>query len=163
MASLLRCVVLLFPSCHTLVTALPNGETLSVRDNVAAVPVHAHAGSAYGPPSTPTTPSNNGGDFRIGGPAEVSVRTTDKPDAGLIQNPAYEARDIDLPFLRNFKGAARFYRHTNDPENQSSSWGAKHDNENQTACGIPTNAYWLSGVAIHPYFLKYAGLDRESP
>ena len=38
--------------------------------------------------------------FASGGPAEVSVRTADKPNASLSQDPAYEARDIDLPFLR---------------------------------------------------------------
>ena len=130
-------------------------------DDGPAAPVHANAGPRYGPPSTPTNPFNNGAPFRIGGPAETPVRTTDSPNIALAQDPAYEARDFDLPFLRNFKGAAMFYRHTNDPAASSSTWGAEYDNENQTACGIPTNAYWLSGVAIHPYFLKYAGLDRR--
>ena len=131
-------------------------------DNGTAAPVHANAGPAYGPPVTPTKPFNNGAGFRIGGPLETPVRTTDQPEIALTQNPAYEARDFDLPFLRNFKGAAKFYRHTNDPAATSSTWGVQYDNENQTACGIPTNAYWLSGVAIHPFWLKYAGLDRMS-
>ena len=131
-------------------------------DNGTAAPVHANAGPAYGPPITPTKPSNNGAGFRIGGPLETPVRTTDQPEIALTQDPTYEARDFDLPFLRNFKGAAKFYRHTNDPAATSSTWGAQYDNENQTACGIPTNAYWLSGVAIHPFWLKYAGLDRMS-
>ena len=34
------------------------------------------------------------------------------------------------------------------------------DDPKQSACGIPHNAYWLSHVAIHPYWLKYAPLDR---
>ena len=129
-------------------------------DNGPAAPVHADAGPAYGPPSTPTKPFNNGAPFRIGGPPQTPLRTTDSPDIAQTQDPVYEARDFDLPFLRNFKGNAKFYRHLNDPADTSSSWGAQYDNENQTACGIPTNAYWLSGVAIHPYFLKYADLDR---
>ena len=35
------------------------------------------------------------------------------------------------------------------------------DNANQSACGIPHNAYYISHVAIHPYWLKYAPLDRK--
>lgn len=30
-----------------------------------------------------------------------------------------------------------------------------------SACGIPDNAYFQTKAAIHPYFLKYAGLDRK--
>ncbi|KAG8534409.1 uncharacterized protein KY384_001254 [Bacidia gigantensis] len=36
------------------------------------------------------------------------------------------------------------------------------DDPKQSACGIPHNAYYTSHVAIHPYWLKYAPLDRES-
>ena len=35
------------------------------------------------------------------------------------------------------------------------------DSATQSACGIPDNAYYISKVAIHPYFLKYADLSRE--
>ena len=38
----------------------------------------------------------------------------------------------------------------------------RNDNANQSACGIPDNAWNPEKVAIHPYFLKYAGLDRTS-
>ncbi|KAL8784381.1 MAG: hypothetical protein Q9213_003981, partial [Squamulea squamosa] len=34
------------------------------------------------------------------------------------------------------------------------------DDPKQSACGIPHNAYAISHVAIHPYWLKYAPLDR---
>ncbi|KAK4690929.1 hypothetical protein P7C71_g5966, partial [Lecanoromycetidae sp. Uapishka_2] len=34
------------------------------------------------------------------------------------------------------------------------------DSANQSACGIPDNAYSITKVAIHPYFLKYADLSR---
>ena len=77
-------------------------------DNGPAAPVYAHAGLAYGPPITPAKPFNNGAGFRIGGPPEIAVRTTDQPEIALTQNPAYEARNFDLPFLRNFKAQPRF-------------------------------------------------------
>ena len=35
------------------------------------------------------------------------------------------------------------------------------DSAQQSACGIPDNAFSISKVAIHPYFLKYADLSRE--
>lgn len=31
-----------------------------------------------------------------------------------------------------------------------------------SACGIPDNALDQNKAAIHPYWLKYAGLDRKS-
>ena len=34
-----------------------------------------------------------------------------------------------------------------------------NDNANQSVCGIPDGAWSPGKVAIHPYFLKYAGLD----
>lgn len=37
------------------------------------------------------------------------------------------------------------------------------DSATQNACGIPDNAFSISKVAIHPYFLKYADLSRELP
>lgn len=37
------------------------------------------------------------------------------------------------------------------------------DDPKQSACGIPHNAYSISHVAIHPYWLKYAPLDRKIP
>lgn len=35
------------------------------------------------------------------------------------------------------------------------------DSATQSACGIPDNAFSISKVAIHPYFLKYADLSRK--
>ena len=35
------------------------------------------------------------------------------------------------------------------------------DDPKQSACGIPHNAYSISHVAIHPYWLKYAPLDSK--
>ena len=37
------------------------------------------------------------------------------------------------------------------------------DSAQQSACGIPDNAFTISKVAIHPYFLKYADLSRKPP
>ena len=64
---------------------------------------------------------SNGRGFRTGGPLEVPVRSTNQPDVSLSQDPAYEARNFDIPFLRNFKGAAKFYYHLNNPKESSSS------------------------------------------
>lgn len=98
------------------------------------------------------TTINDGIDTRISSPLEILLRTIDAPTVALQQDLAYEARKSDLPFLRNFERAAKICRHPNDPAGGTSTWGQKIDNENQTVCGIPTNTYIKSGVAIHPYF-----------
>ena len=36
------------------------------------------------------------------------------------------------------------------------------DSPLQSACGIPHNAYYMSHVAIHPYWLNYAPLESNS-
>lgn len=36
------------------------------------------------------------------------------------------------------------------------------DDPKQSACGIPHNAYSISHVAIHPYWLNYAPLDSKA-
>ena len=51
----------------------------------------------------------------------------------------------------------------NTADGITDQWGASNDNANQSACGIPDNAWKVSKVAIHPYFLKYADLSRKSP
>ena len=51
----------------------------------------------------------------------------------------------------------------NDPNFNTDQWTPNvYDFANQSACGIPDNAYLQEKAAIHPYFLEYAGLDRES-
>ena len=52
------------------------------------------------------------------------------------------------------------YRYANDPDDNTAKWGSEYDNANQSACGIPANAFVPSQASIHPYWLKYAGLDR---
>ena len=50
----------------------------------------------------------------------------------------------------------------NDPNSYTDQWTPNvYDFANQSACGIPDNACLQGKAAIHPYFLKYAGLDRK--
>ncbi len=51
----------------------------------------------------------------------------------------------------------------NEPTTTTDDWGASVlDSANQSTCGVPDSTYFQKLAAIHPYFLKYAGLDRES-
>ena len=78
----------------------------------------------------------------------------------------YRAKDIDLPFGRILKGNVKYFQagEMNTPNGISDEDGqvGHADYANQSACGIPDNVYRDSKVAIHPYWLKYAGLDRMS-
>lgn len=52
----------------------------------------------------------------------------------------------------------------NTPTGDTDEWTPQGtDSATQSACGIPDNAFSISKVAIHPYFLKYADLSRKSP
>ena len=98
------------------------------------------------------------GTFSNGAPI-VNGRTAtegDPPDA-------YGAREIDIPFYRLYHGHVNFFSagQMNNPTDITDHWGSQYDNANQSACGIPDNAFWNSKVAIHPYFLKYADLSRK--
>ena len=76
----------------------------------------------------------------------------------------YQPRDIDIPFGRMFHGNISMFPQgqLNDPTSKTDQWTPNvYDFANQSACGISDNAYWQGKAAIHPYFLKYAGLDRE--
>ena len=85
---------------------------------------------------------------------------------------AYGARSIDLPFGRLYHGNLMFFPtgQLNTPDGITDQWVNTPanptqngvDSANQSACGIPDNAYSASKVAIHPYFLKYADLSRKS-
>ena len=87
--------------------------------------------------------------FKVG----TTVENGMPPLSGDTPPNIYGARSIDLPFGRLFHGHMNFW-----PDEQVST---KYDNANQSACGIPDAAYANSKVAIHPYFLKYAGLERK--
>ena len=87
------------------------------------------------------------------------------PASNDIPPAVYGARDIDLPFNRLYHGKMKFFSEgqLNTPTGIQDVWQpGQNDYANQSACGIPDNAYSASKVAIHPYFLKYADLSRES-
>ena len=74
----------------------------------------------------------------------------------------YGPRDIDLPFYRMYHGNMMFFPagQLNTADKNTDEFGSKNDDAQQSACGIPDNAFFDSKVAIHPYFLKYADLSR---
>ena len=75
----------------------------------------------------------------------------------------YGVRDIDLPFGRLYHGNMKYFApgQLNKPGAWTDDWNpGVNDYANQSACGIPDAAYMNTKVAIHPYFLKYAPLDR---
>jgi len=79
----------------------------------------------------------------------------------------YGVRPIDLPFGRLYHGDMKFFSagQLNSPDGLTDKWMGQpgaYDSANQSACGIPDNAFSISKVAIHPYFLKYADLSRKS-
>lgn len=120
-----------------------------------------------GPQSIPATGKADG-TFNNGAPllAAEPPESTKTPPAG------YGARSIDLPFYRLFHGNMKFFSagQLNTPTGIKDEWINTPantlengiDSANQSACGIPDNAYSISKVAIHPYFLKYADLSRKS-
>ena len=86
------------------------------------------------------------------------------PTSNDIPPAVYGARDIDLPFNRLYHGKMKFFSEgqLNSPTGIQDVWHpGQNDYANQSACGIPDNAYSASKVAIHPYFLKYADLSRK--
>ena len=107
-------------------------------------------------PSTASAPGsfNNGAPFLGGEPPDTNDSVPD----------VYGARDIDLPFYRLYQGTMNFFSagELNTPTGNTDVFASENDNANQSACGIPDNAFFASKVAIHPYFLKYADLSRES-
>ncbi len=111
-------------------------------------------------PSTAPAPGsfNTSTEYRPGQP----------PKSKVLPDPIYGVRDIDIPFGRLFHGDLNFFGkgELNNPDMDVDDWktiGTENDSAQQSACGIPDNAFFDSKVAIHPYFLKYAGLDREFP
>lgn len=125
----------------------------SVTPALAAVMPRGSGSGMQKIPDTAKAPGtfHNGKPFMEGMPPD----TDEQPPA------LYGSREIDLPFNRLYHGHLNFYKHTNDHEVPYGVWGSDHDNANQSACGIPSNAHWISGVGIHPHFLEYAGLDRK--
>ena len=109
----------------------------------------------------PTTakPDNS---FSNGAPMLAS----EPPTVDTIPDGIYSAREIDLPFGRLYHGDMKFFSagELNTPAGITDMWMGQPgvvDSANQSACGIPDNAFSISKVAIHPYFLKYADLSRK--
>ncbi|KAF6221958.1 hypothetical protein HO133_001926 [Letharia lupina] len=113
-----------------------------------------------------------------GDPGLQDIPTTAKPDntfsngAAMIAGSGttnetppevYGNRSIDLPFGRLYHGNMKFFSagQLNTPTGDTDEWLPQGtDSATQSACGIPDNAYSISKVAIHPYFLKYVDLSR---
>ena len=98
----------------------------------------------------------NNGDIQVKG---ITPTTSEIPPA------IYGARSIDLPFGRLYHGKLKYFKkgQLNTPDGIKDVWRpGVNDFANQSACGIPDNAFFRSKVAIHPYFLKYADLSRKS-
>ncbi|KAI4087738.1 MAG: hypothetical protein LQ339_008820 [Xanthoria mediterranea] len=84
-------------------------------------------------------------------------------DSTVQPDAVYGSRSIDLPFGRLQHGTMKFFEagELNTPSGRSDVWApGKHDSAKQSACGIPDSAYQISKVAIHPYWLKFAPLER---
>ena len=88
------------------------------------------------------------------------------PQTDTLLPDIYRAREIDLPFGRLLHGKVMYFKagemNTADGISDDGKVG-EADYAKQSACGIPDNAYKNSKVAIHPYWLKYASLDRKLP
>lgn len=107
------------------------------------------------------------GTFNNGAP----LLAAEPPPSTEIPPSVYGARSIDLPFYRLFHGNMKFFSagQLNTPTGIKDEWintpanTAENgiDSANQSACGIPDNAWSISKVAIHPYFLKYADLSSK--
>ena len=127
------------------VAALANGRVMRRQDGCQTIPSTAKADNTF----------NNG--------APLLAREPD--DTGETPPACYGARDIDIPFARLYHGNAKFFPagQLNTPNKYTDVWYPDGgDSAQQSACGIPDNAYSISKVAIHPYFLKYADLSRRS-
>ena len=108
------------------------------------------------------------------------------PTGSLYCNGPYGIKDqAGIPFSRANRGRLLFYGkgEGNTPDGVTDQWmyvltfcqtrrvhsilihrdrnQGGVDDPKQSACGIPHNAYAISHVAIHPYWLKYAPLDRK--
>ncbi|KAL8991074.1 MAG: hypothetical protein Q9169_007957, partial [Polycauliona sp. 2 TL-2023] len=101
--------------------------------------------------------------FNNGQPRRNGLETD--PTGSLYTNGPYGiASKPGIPFSRANRGSLLFYGkgEGNTPDGVTDQWIDQGgvDDPKQSACGIPHNAYSISHVAIHPYWLKYAPLDR---
>ncbi|KAI4269031.1 MAG: hypothetical protein LQ337_007511 [Flavoplaca oasis] len=101
--------------------------------------------------------------FNNGQPRRHGLETN--PTGSLYTNGPYGINtQAGIPFSRANRGRLVFYGkgEGNTPDGVTDQWVDQGgvDDPKQSACGIPHNAYSISHVAIHPYWLKYAPLDR---
>ena len=94
---------------------------------------------------------------------DVPQETGEPPNTASIPDDVYGARTIDIPFSRLYHGNMTFFSlgELNVPTSNKDLYNPIYDNANESACGIPDNAFYGSKVAIHPYFLKFADLSRD--
>ncbi len=124
--------------------ALANGSVMRRQDQGQTIPSTAKADNTF----------NNG----------APMLAAEPPETGTTPPAIYGARDTDIPFARLYHGNGKFFPpgQLNSPDGVTDKWYTDgSDSASQSACGIPDNAYSISKVAIHPYFLKYADLSRE--
>ena len=83
---------------------------------------------------------------------------TNKPFLDMDQ-----PRTIDIPFGRLLHGKTMYFKpgEMNMLNGIEDTGVGINDYANQSACCIPDNAYSNSKVAIHPYWLKIAGLNHK--
>ncbi|KAI4163198.1 MAG: hypothetical protein LQ342_003131 [Letrouitia transgressa] len=116
-------------------------------------------------PESATTPDNKYAKLDNSFPASSRYFLD---ESGIEPPNEYQSRPFDMPFsLLNF-GTLNFFKNGQFPEEARSDTDPYDPNvtdfANNSACGIPDNAYWIAKVAIHPYWLKFAppglGLSR---
>ena len=97
---------------------------------------------------------NVGTKLELGQPPQTSNKLPD----------IFMPRHCDIPFGRLVHGKVMYFKpgEMNTKDGVADTGVGVNDYATQSACGIPDNAYQNSKVAIHPYWLKYAGLDRKS-
>ena len=134
---------------------MPFSRTIVLSFLLQCFLAHAQIQANQAMPQTPIAP----GTFSNG----ASQLVAEPPITGDVPDLMYAARPIDLPFFRLYNGTLKFFSsgELNTPTGDTDAWGSQYDNANQSACGIPDNAFSISKVAIHPYFLKYASLSRK--
>lgn len=133
------------------------------------------------PQSTSRLAKNGVSAFNDGKPLRVGFQSD--PTGSLYCNGPYGIdTKAGIPFSRANRGKLLFYGkgEGNTPNGVTDQWMYDSwplanvsfidrsdsdqggvDDPKQSACGIPHNAYSISHVAIHPYWLKYASLDSR--
>ena len=134
-------------------------QILVLAASLASAAILRRQDPGFQPIPTTAKPDNT---FNTG----TSQLVSEPPTVSATPPAIYGARSIDLPFGRLYHGNMKFFSagELNTPAGITDEWIGQPgviDSANQSACGIPDNAFSISKVAIHPYFLKYADLSRK--